>query len=281
MGEPKFSRAKYTGPSHPWDGDRIKEEKGLVKKYGLKNKQELWRAQSALRNFRRTARNLQARLRSKDVQAEKESEELIAKLQRIGLLGEDADLNEVLALQVEVLLNRRLQTVVHLKGLAYSVKQSRQFINHGHIALRGRKVTIPGYIIKVEDDEVIAYNDMSPLNHELHPMRPKTPEERELEAAEAAAKAAEAEEEAKAAAEAKQAAKAKADKKEEAKADKKTEGEAKADKKTEGEAKADKKTEGEAKADKKTEGEAEGGKKTESEAKEAPKDLDVKPGGDS
>ena len=135
--------------------------------------------------------------------------------------------------------------MVHLKGLAYSVKQSRQFINHGHIALRGRKVTIPGYIIKVEDDEVIAYNDMSPLNHELHPMRPKTPEERELEAAEAAAKAAAAEEEAKAAAEAKQA-KAKADK-DEAEGDKKTEG----------------------------------GKKTEGEAEKAPKDLDVKPGGDS
>ena len=241
MGDPKFSRARYTGPSHPWDGERIKEEKDLVKKYGLKNKKELWKAQSALRAFRRTARNLQARLRTKDDQAEKESEELITKLQSIGLLGEGADLNDILALQVELLLNRRLQTVVHLKGLAYSAKQSRQFINHGHIALKGRKVTIPGYIVKIEDDEEIAYNGLSPLNHELHPMRPKTPEERELEAAEAAAKATAAEE-AKAA-EAAEKTKAEADKKEE----------------------------------------AEGSEKTEkpAEAEEAPKDLEVKPEGDS
>jgi small subunit ribosomal protein S4 len=53
MGDPKFSRRKYDTPSHPWQGVRIKEENELIKKYGLKNKRELWKVQSLLRNYRR------------------------------------------------------------------------------------------------------------------------------------------------------------------------------------------------------------------------------------
>ena len=42
MGKPKFSRKKYETPSHPWQEDRIKKENELIKKYGLKNKREIW-----------------------------------------------------------------------------------------------------------------------------------------------------------------------------------------------------------------------------------------------
>jgi small subunit ribosomal protein S4 len=49
---------RYETPNHPYQGERIAEETGLLSQYGLKNKQELWRAQSQLRKFRREARRL-------------------------------------------------------------------------------------------------------------------------------------------------------------------------------------------------------------------------------
>ena len=51
----------YETPNHPYQGERINEEHGLVGRYGLKNKQELWSEQSQLRNFRREARRLLGR----------------------------------------------------------------------------------------------------------------------------------------------------------------------------------------------------------------------------
>ena len=77
MGDPKLSRRKYDTPSHPWQGTRIKEENELIKKYGLKNKRELWKVQTALRNYRRQGRNLLARLRLGDEQAQKERKNLL------------------------------------------------------------------------------------------------------------------------------------------------------------------------------------------------------------
>jgi small subunit ribosomal protein S4 len=173
MGNPKFPRRKYDTPSHPWQGDRIKLENDLIKKFGLKNKREVWKAQSMLRRFRQQARLLNARLRMADVQAEKEKDQLLTRLTNIGLLQQNSNLNDVLTLEIENMLNRRLQTQVYLKGLAHSPKQARQFIVHGHISIGDRKVTIPGYIVKHTEEEIIEYNQSSSLTNELHPMRPK------------------------------------------------------------------------------------------------------------
>ena len=172
MGDPKFSRRKYDTPSHPWQGTRIKEENELLKKYGLKNKRELWKAQSTLRNYRGHARDLLARLRYGDVQAETEMKDLLVKLANLGLLTESASLDDVLALELEKLLERRLQTLVYLKGLAYTPKQARQLIVHGHTCIRGRKVTVPGYLVKRNEETSIEYTSSSPLVNDLHPARP-------------------------------------------------------------------------------------------------------------
>jgi len=172
MGDPKFSRRKYDTPSHPWQGTRIKEENELLKKYGLKNKRELWKAQSTLRNYRRQARDLLARLRYGDVQAEMEMKDLLQKLANLGLLGSSASLDDVLALDLEKLLERRLQTLVYLKGLAYTPKQARQLIVHGHTSIMGRKVTVPGYLVKRNEEASIEYTHASPLVNDLHPARP-------------------------------------------------------------------------------------------------------------
>lgn len=172
MGDPKFARKHYTTPPHPWDGVRISEENQIIHKYGLKNKRELWKHQTMLRDLRHQARELQARLRSSDEQAVKERDALLEHLQRLGLLSGKADLNDVLALEVEALLARRLQTQTYLKGLARTVKQARQLIVHGHIGIAGRKVTVPGYMVPDSDTGLIDYYMRSPYISDMHPERP-------------------------------------------------------------------------------------------------------------
>ncbi|NIP35129.1 MAG: 30S ribosomal protein S4, partial [Thermoplasmata archaeon] len=172
MGDPKFARKHYTTPPHPWDGARISEENQIIHKYGLKNKRELWKTQTQLREIRQQARELQARQRSEDEQAKKEVELLLERLRRQGLLHGKANLNDVLALEVEALLSRRLQTQTYLKGLARTVKQARQLIVHGHITVDGRKVTVPSYLVKETETGLIDFYNGSPFVSDLHPERP-------------------------------------------------------------------------------------------------------------
>ncbi|MDO5838162.1 MAG: 30S ribosomal protein S4 [Methanomassiliicoccales archaeon] len=172
MGDPKFSRRSYDTPSHPWQGERIKAEVVLVNQYGLKNKTEVWKAQSVLRNFRKQSRELQARLRSGDAQAKIEADALLNKCSKIGVLPvEGATLNDILTLSEENILSRRLQTLVFEKGMASTVGQARQMIVHGHIFMNGHRVTIPGYIVTRYEESSIMYDPASPFNDEMHPMR--------------------------------------------------------------------------------------------------------------
>lgn len=172
MGDPKFPRRSFDAPSHPWRGERIKSETETVKLYGLKNKRELWKAQAVLRNLRLQSKNLQARVRLNDEQAELERDLLLKKLGRMGLLPMDGStLDDVLGLTPEAVLNRRLQTLVQRKGLATTLKQARQFIVHGHVWIDGHKVTIPGYLVKRSEEDKITFNAHSPISNELHPLR--------------------------------------------------------------------------------------------------------------
>lgn len=173
MGDPKFPVRKYDRPAHPWEGERIKRESNLVFKYGLKNKKELWRVQSFLREMRRQSRLLQAKNRAGDVQAAKETAALIAKCRHLGLIKENADLNDVLLINIEDVLSRRFQTVIFKKGLAKSIGQARQLIVHGHISMGTRQFTVPGYIVRDGEETSIAYTGKSPLSSDMHPMRPE------------------------------------------------------------------------------------------------------------
>ncbi|MEM3852627.1 MAG: 30S ribosomal protein S4 [Methanomassiliicoccales archaeon] len=173
MGDPKFPDRKYERPSHPWEGERIHRETNLVIKYGLKNKQELWRAQSRLREIRRQARILQARNRTGDLQSRKETEALLKRCIRLGLVNDTSDLNDLLLISIEDILSRRLQTVAFKKGLARTITQARQFIVHGHISLGSRRLTVPGYMLKRGEEENVSYTMGSPLSNDMHPMRPE------------------------------------------------------------------------------------------------------------
>lgn len=55
----------------------------------------------------------------------------------------------------EYILNRlekRLDNVVFRMGLAQSRDQARQLVNHGHILVNGKKVDIPSYEVKINDE---------------------------------------------------------------------------------------------------------------------------------
>lgn len=49
------------------------------------------------------------------------------------------------------LLERRLDNVVYRLGIGASRSESRQIVNHSHIAVNGKRVNIPSYLVKVGD----------------------------------------------------------------------------------------------------------------------------------
>jgi len=59
MGDPKRLRKTYETPRRPFA--ELEEERKLLREFGLKNKRELWKAETILREFRRRARELQGR----------------------------------------------------------------------------------------------------------------------------------------------------------------------------------------------------------------------------
>ncbi len=160
MGDPKKPRKKWEGPKHPWRKEVLIQELKLLGTYGLRNKRELWRAQTIIRKFRHQARSLLAA--PKEIR-EKVEKAMLRKLYNMGLLPENATLEDVLSLTVEDLLERRLQTIVYKKGLARTIHQARQLIVHGHIAIGGRRVTSPGYIVSREEEELVDYTPTSPF----------------------------------------------------------------------------------------------------------------------
>ena len=174
MGQPKFPRKKYDTPFHPWKEERIKQEREFIKKYGLKNHKEVWRAKTYLGRYRQHARELLARMGSRDQQIKREGDQLLFHLTRMGILPLGRSLDDVLALEIESVLSRRLQTLVYLKGFSSTANQSRQLINHGHVRINDRKVTIPGYLVTKDEEEFIGYTNASPLNELSHPARPKS-----------------------------------------------------------------------------------------------------------
>jgi len=166
----------YETPNHPYQGERIAQESDLLGRYGLKNKEELWRAQSQLRSMRREARRLLGDAQGDVETAQQAGAEFVARLRKLGILGQDDDISQVLSLDVTDLLERRLQTVAYRKGLAHTPQQARQFINHGHVVVDGSRVTTPSKKVTVDEEDVIEFDETSPLSDELHPERAEAQE---------------------------------------------------------------------------------------------------------
>lgn len=169
MGYPGKSRKRFNRPRTPWQADRIAGEVELVKSFGLRNKRELWRAEDILRKYRHSSRTLLATVAVGEASAEVEA--ILIRLKKYGMLKEDGDLDAVLSMKVTDVLERRLQTQVYRQGLANSMKQSRQFITHGHVQVSGRRVTVPSYLVRRGEEMTIDYYSGSPMAKEGHPER--------------------------------------------------------------------------------------------------------------
>jgi small subunit ribosomal protein S4 len=165
------STKRYETPNHPYQEDRIAEESELLGRYGLKNKEELWRAQSELRNYRREARRLIGEAQGDVSAAQEAGRDFVESLRRHGILDESDDITAVLSLDETDVLERRLQTVAYRKGLGNTTDQARQFISHGHVTVDGARVTRPSYKVPVDEEDALAFDDSSPLADDLHPER--------------------------------------------------------------------------------------------------------------
>jgi len=193
MGHPKRKKKRYERPRRPWVAQRIKEEKELAEKYGLKNKREIWKAASFIKRYRREVRAILAEIAGGKPTEHtlRKKEEILTSLRRRGILkagvemamevaeaeskaepkskkevetvvpstspDSDSGLEDVLALGTEDILERRLQTQVHKKELSNSLKHARQLIVHGHIAINDRRVTIPSYMVSLGEESGIGY----------------------------------------------------------------------------------------------------------------------------
>ncbi|MBI4016029.1 MAG: 30S ribosomal protein S4 [Candidatus Aenigmarchaeota archaeon] len=147
----KRQKKKFSSPLRPWDRGRIEVEREVINEYGLRRKKEIWRAQEILRELRRRGRESVAK---KDKSQEKV---LIERAVRLGLVGSGAKIDDVLALTLKNILDRRLQTLVFKKGLANTPKQARQFIVHGHVSVSGSKLKWPSYIVPTADETNISF----------------------------------------------------------------------------------------------------------------------------
>lgn len=165
MGGIKKQRKKFSKPTHPWNKERILAEQEILKEYGLKRKKEIWKMQSILSSFARQAKGLTT---EKDVL---KKAQLLNRLISLGLLNKNAKVEDVLSINLKDILERRLQTLVFRKNLARSIHQARQFIIHEHISVGNKKITIPSYLVGVDEENLIQFAPDSNLSKPEHSER--------------------------------------------------------------------------------------------------------------
>src|SRR3989338_5232001 len=169
MGDPKQFRKKYNTPRHPWVRANIESEKIVTRDYGLVKKKEIHIANSFIKKYRDIAKRLIA---TRTIpQAQKEKEQILNKLQELGLLPAGAELEQILGLELKDVLSRRLQSVVYRKGLARSMKQARQFITHRHVMVNDQEISSPSYLVTLAEEGAVAFKQRSALADAEHPER--------------------------------------------------------------------------------------------------------------
>ncbi|ACB40347.1 30S ribosomal protein S4 [Pyrobaculum neutrophilum] len=156
MGGLKKPKKKYLAgkPKKIWNKQLLLEELQLMGEYGLRNKKELWLARAHLKWIVRRARSLLSMTAEERAPLELPFKE---KLYKMGFIEDpNVPLDRVLSLDVRAILERRLQTIVYRMGLAKSIYHARQLIVHGHIAVAGRRVSSPGFLVPRELEDKIS-----------------------------------------------------------------------------------------------------------------------------
>ncbi len=148
-----------------FEKERIDNEVKLCGDYGLKNKREIWRTQLALSKMRKRARDLLT-LEEHDERRVFEGNALLNRMFKYGLLNKEKEngLDYVLAVTLHKMLERRLQTRVFKLKIARSIHHARCLIKGRHIAVNGRIVNVPSFMVTVENENRITLHQRSALN---------------------------------------------------------------------------------------------------------------------
>jgi small subunit ribosomal protein S4 len=152
MGDPRKPKKTYSRPRRMWTSDQLSAELYLVGTYGLRNKRELWKAQTEVARLRNQARALLSL--SAEARHDKETQ-LLNYLNRFGLVNEGATLDDILNLKIEDLLERRLQNIIMRKTGIKSPYFSRQMVVHKHVSIGNRFINLPGYLVKKNEEQQI------------------------------------------------------------------------------------------------------------------------------
>ncbi|MGB9704989.1 MAG: 30S ribosomal protein S4 [Pyrobaculum sp.] len=156
MGGLKKPKKRYLAgkPKKIWNKSLLLEELQLMGEYGLRNKKELWLARARLKWIVRRARSLLSMTPEERAPLEMPFKE---KLYKMGFIEDpNVSLDRILSLDVRAVLERRLQTIIYRMGLAKSIYHARQLIVHGHVAVAGRRVTSPGFLVPRELEDKIS-----------------------------------------------------------------------------------------------------------------------------
>ncbi len=141
-------------PKKVWNKQLLQEELQLMGEYGLRNKKELWLARSRLLLITRRARSLLSMTAEERAPLESSFRE---RLYKLGFIEDpNVPLDKILSLDVRVVLERRLQTLVYRMGLAKSIHHARQLITHRRVTVAGRRVTSPGFLIPRDLEDKIS-----------------------------------------------------------------------------------------------------------------------------
>lgn len=139
-------KKQHIKPRQIFEAERIKEENVLKERFGLRSKREIWKTLAKVNYFRRRAKEL----------AKSSLEEQAIFFGKLRALGLSVDsIADVLDLNVENLLERRLPTVVVKKGLAHSLLDARQMVVHKRVRLNGKVMDSPSYIVPVAKENLI------------------------------------------------------------------------------------------------------------------------------
>jgi len=131
----------YSKPRRPFDKARIEEEAKIIEEFGLKNKREICKADARIKEIREKAKRL--------IPASKEEQtKLFVKLKKIGFNVDS--IGDVLSLDKQDYLKRRLQTVLVNKKIAKTSKSARQLITHRKVLINGKATDSPSYIVPIE-----------------------------------------------------------------------------------------------------------------------------------
>lgn len=145
---PRRKQKRYRRPRKLYDKARIKDEDILVKKYGLKNKREIWRADFAVSKIRENAKKLIG-------SSEEVREKFIGRQKAKGF--EVKTIADILSLGKEDYLKRRLQSIVAKKKIARTPKQARQMITHKRIAINGFLINAPSHLTTIDEEKTIEF----------------------------------------------------------------------------------------------------------------------------